>query len=84
MKYNYVRVSPDGDEWSVVFEVDPTDRHRTKTVPNPLGWYHYPASMNKTKALRALLECMRWKHLEEIDRLTQSLEKLEFELRRVV
>jgi len=86
MKYNTVHVRPSGTStkenrvWEVSYDKTSAmmqmDRVKTKTLPNALGFYHYPETMTDKKALKALLKCMINKHEQEIVNLIASKDAL--------
>ena len=87
MKYNTVHVRPEGPStkenrvWEVSYDKTSAmmqmDRVKTKTLPNALGFYHYPETMTDKKALKALLKCMISKHEQEIVNLMVSKDALD-------
>lgn len=60
MIYNTARISdkidPETGEQSFDFSVEKSDMDRvlTKTLPNPLGHYHYPIDLSDKEALEEL------------------------------
>ena len=53
------------------------DREVVQSLPNPLGFYHYPRKMGETKAFQKLKSFLIKKHRDEIAGLKKSLTDLE-------
>ncbi len=62
--------------WKVSFCEIEGDRKESKAGPNALGFFYYPVSMSDTSAFAALKGRMIQAHLEEIENLRLSAEKL--------
>jgi hypothetical protein len=76
MRYNCIRIEPDGDDWRVTNHIDPTDRANIVTQPNANGYFYYPETMPFHQAKELLLDCMTAAHLKQINELTISRSKL--------
>ncbi len=70
MIYRTVTITQVMDEWVVEFrDGSDKDREPTDTIPNPLGFYHYPSTMTKVEALTALTARMSKLFRDEAERL---------------
>jgi hypothetical protein len=78
MKYKTVQIRPTlKNIWEVVFlKTDGTERMGT-SIPNALGFYHYPETLSDKKAGEKLRKKMIDIHKEEISKLQKSLKQLE-------
>lgn len=72
MLYNCVRIDPRDDHWVISFTVDKQDREDVETLPNPGGWYHHPATMDRVEATRDLIDTMIVEHDKAIGSLIKS------------
>ena len=52
------------------------ERNRVKTVPNALGFFHYPETMSDEQARTDLILCMIKSHDQEIAELRMSRDAL--------
>lgn len=77
MKYHAVQIKPNRERWTAFVEYSDVDRRPTKTFPNKLGFYHFPATMSKETAFNKLKKCLISEHKREIRRLQRSLLALE-------
>ena len=69
--------TPD-NEWVASHHKIEGERMDVTPVPNPLGYYYYPVSMPHIDAFLALRRVMIAAHKDKINRLMQSLDKLEW------
>lgn len=90
MIYNTVHINPTKvskhkESWEVsIDKSNKMDREDTKTLPNPLGFYHYPEAMSEREATETLIKVMVGRHEEEIARLTVSKNALLLLLSEVI
>ncbi len=78
MKYNTVQIRPSSNgNWECYFQSDEVDRYNIKTYPNKIGFFHYPYRMSKSRAFSKLKTLLIFSHKREIERLQESLNKLE-------
>jgi len=78
MIYNTWTVKATSKGWDVSHKESDIDREEVETVPNSMGWYHYPNTMDSEQALRDLRDIMIKSHKEEIKRIQRSLWGLNF------
>jgi hypothetical protein len=52
------------------------ERNKVKTVPNALGFFHYPETMSDEQARAELIQCMIKRHDQEIAELRTSRDAL--------
>jgi hypothetical protein len=77
MKFNTVRIDPTLKKtWRISFQTDDKERVNKKSVPHAMGFFHYPQTMSKEEAFKALKDCMIQSHLDEIEKLKESVAKL--------
>ena len=78
MKYDMIQIIPSfhRDDWTVSFGKDNTQRLKTKTEPNSLGFFYYSPRLGKEKAFLLLKDKIVKEHEAKIEKLTKSLEKL--------
>ena len=67
-------------KWEITFEKDSKlmrmERECIKTIPNSMGFYHYPATMPDREAAAELIDSMLNSHQQEIKNLELSRESL--------
>jgi hypothetical protein len=86
MKYFSVRVHPSHSStismrfWEVTYDKTSSmatmEREEVKTVPNALGFFHYPETMSDEQARTDLILCMIESHDQEIAELRTSRDAL--------
>jgi hypothetical protein len=72
MVYHTVKVENVGSKWVVTYTKSDVEREETKTIPNAMGFYHYPSTMSDKEAVHTLVDAMVIRHTAEIERLTES------------
>lgn len=77
MRYFTMNIKPNRERWTAFVTEDATERRETKTLPNVLGFYHFPNTMSKETAFRRLKKRLIKMHEKEIVRLQRSLAALE-------
>lgn len=78
MYYNCIEIRPDYHQNRWIVQHQSLNGDRTgKTVPNGLGFYHYPRKMGKRKAFERLKKVMIDHHKKAIIDLQKSLQALE-------
>ncbi len=77
MKYSTIQIKPEGGEWTVSITRDERERVRKPGRPNPMGFFHFPATMTDQKAFNKLRDCLVKSHKDEIKALRVSLDKLQ-------
>jgi hypothetical protein len=82
MRYNTVLIQENWDsaeklKWEVHVRSDRIDRVDTETVPNSLGFFHFPETMLPEKAFEKLRRKMVNDRREFIERLEQEISGLE-------
>lgn len=79
MKYSTVEIRPSRctkAKWEVSFYDLDGERKDEGHRPHWLGFYHYPRHLGKKKAFEELKELLIAKHVNEIETLSRSLERL--------
>ena len=84
MKYRLVKLSGNFKsfsskelDWFVNFEEVEGDREDENTVPNANGWYYFdPQKLTNYEAFMILKGCIIERHEDQIEKLTDSLNKL--------
>jgi hypothetical protein len=81
MKYNLIRInvkrlSKKKSVWEVVVTKDDEERINEDKGPNKLGFYYAPQTKSIEKAFEELKEHMCNAHIEQMKKLTKSLEEL--------
>jgi hypothetical protein len=66
----------DKKKWIAGIQRSQVDRVGSKTVPMPIGFYNYPATMSDKKAFSLLKGVIVKRHKDEIKNLQRSLDKL--------
>jgi len=77
MRYFTMNIKPDRERWTAFVTEDATERRETKTLPNVLGFYHYPVTLSKQTAFNRLKQRLVKSHEKEIVRLQRSLKALQ-------
>lgn len=81
VKYNEIKIVPNGFDWEIEKIIDPTERKRVKTKPNHFGFYYFEEAMSFEDAFEKLKKVMMKKLKDEIlslEKALKALEKLEF------
>lgn len=78
MKFKTVRIEPNNRDgcWSFSILSVYGDRENEHTIPNNLGFYHYPETIKDSDAFHLLKDSMIAAHQAEIDRMQKSLDML--------
>lgn len=79
MFYNYIEIYPNrlDFKWDIKTSKIDGEREEKETFPSSSGFYYYPSTTPTQEAFDKLKKCMIDKHIEEIERLEKSLQKLE-------
>ena len=79
MKCYTIQIKPsvNGGWETFIVSLDGDRDVRTPQSPHPLGFYHYPATESHRKAFGKLKRLLEKKHIEELDRLQDSLNQLD-------
>ena len=54
MRYFTMNIKPNRERWTAFVTEDATERRVTKTLPNVLGFYHFPSTVSKETAFSRL------------------------------
>lgn len=80
MIYSAITIKPSERDrkpkWSWGILRDDQDRYPQKTVPNRMGFYHYPKTMKDKEAFKKLKTVLIKAHEEQLSQLTRSLNEL--------
>jgi len=76
MRYFTMNIKPNRERWTAFVTEDATERRVTKTLPNVLGFYHFPSTVSKETAFSRLKQRLVKVHEKEIVRLQRSLAAL--------
>jgi hypothetical protein len=77
MKYNTVKIIASGTGWRVETSTSDFEREEVKTIPNAMGFYHYPETMSLAEAFKELKSTMYGRHLLTIESLKASANELD-------
>ena len=76
MKYSSIRIFPVSNDWSIEAYPLEYDREPFLSTPNSMGFFYYPETVTKEEAFSQLKEHMIKRHINRINDLQKSLEKL--------
>lgn len=77
MYYDTVEIRPVKGQWIVLHRALDGDRIASKTcTPSASGFFHYPRKWGIERGFEKLKAEMIWRHQQEIEKLTKSIEAL--------